>query len=111
MTIRFHNLQFCTSSVKIHTQNRILQSLCSNVYRISSKSKPKVERNPEESVNEDEDVQMEKARVKEALSCQACEEVIKCLVYKEHIYPLPVWQHDEHQSTVTSVAETSGGGE
>ncbi|KAM3592158.1 uncharacterized protein V6R79_013887 [Siganus canaliculatus] len=42
--------------------------------RISSKPKPKVERNPEEGQNEDEDVQMEKARVKEALSCQSCEE-------------------------------------
>lgn len=38
-------------------------------------SKPKVERNQEESQNEDEDVQMEKARVKEALSCRCCEEV------------------------------------
>uniref|UniRef100_A0A8C8MGJ7 Cholesterol transporter ABCA5 n=1 Tax=Oncorhynchus tshawytscha TaxID=74940 RepID=A0A8C8MGJ7_ONCTS len=34
----------------------------------------KVERNPEEGINEDEDVQMEKARVKEALTCQCCEE-------------------------------------
>ncbi|XP_032357710.1 cholesterol transporter ABCA5 isoform X1 [Etheostoma spectabile] len=42
--------------------------------RISSKSKPKVEKNPEEVLNEDEDVQMEKARVKEALTCQSCEE-------------------------------------
>uniref|UniRef100_A0A674F8F1 Cholesterol transporter ABCA5 n=1 Tax=Salmo trutta TaxID=8032 RepID=A0A674F8F1_SALTR len=42
--------------------------------RISSKTKDKVERNPEEGINEDEDVQMEKARVKEALTCQCCEE-------------------------------------
>ncbi|XP_054898455.1 ATP-binding cassette sub-family A member 5 [Poeciliopsis prolifica] len=42
--------------------------------RISSKSKAKPERIPEEGRNEDEDVQMEKARVKEALTCQACEE-------------------------------------
>uniref|UniRef100_A0A7N6FBV9 ABC transporter domain-containing protein n=1 Tax=Anabas testudineus TaxID=64144 RepID=A0A7N6FBV9_ANATE len=33
-------------------------------------------RNPEEGLNEDEDVQMEKARVKEALTCQSCEEVM-----------------------------------
>uniref|UniRef100_A0A4W5NEE0 Cholesterol transporter ABCA5 n=1 Tax=Hucho hucho TaxID=62062 RepID=A0A4W5NEE0_9TELE len=33
-----------------------------------------MERNPEEGINEDEDVQMEKARVKEALTCQCCEE-------------------------------------
>uniref|UniRef100_A0A673C6A2 Cholesterol transporter ABCA5 n=1 Tax=Sphaeramia orbicularis TaxID=375764 RepID=A0A673C6A2_9TELE len=46
-------------------------SVCS---RISSKSTPKPERNPEDGMNEDEDVQMEKARVKEAISCQACEE-------------------------------------
>lgn len=46
-----------------------------NLYRISSNSKPKAERNPEEGLNEDEDVQMEKARVKEALTCQSCEEV------------------------------------
>lgn len=43
--------------------------------RISSKSKAKLDRNPEEGLNEDEDVQMEKARVKEALTCQSCEEV------------------------------------
>uniref|UniRef100_A0AAX7TC11 Cholesterol transporter ABCA5 n=1 Tax=Astatotilapia calliptera TaxID=8154 RepID=A0AAX7TC11_ASTCA len=41
---------------------------------ISSQSKAKVERNLEEGQNEDEDVQMERARVKEALSCQSCEE-------------------------------------
>lgn len=34
-----------------------------------------MERNLEEGQNEDEDVQMERARVKEALSCQSCEEV------------------------------------
>ncbi|XP_076855746.1 cholesterol transporter ABCA5 [Brachyhypopomus gauderio] len=42
--------------------------------RISSKAKGKVQRNPEESINEDEDVLLEKARVKEALTCQSCEE-------------------------------------
>ncbi|XP_062859011.1 ATP-binding cassette sub-family A member 5 [Trichomycterus rosablanca] len=42
--------------------------------RISSKSKGKVQRNPEENVDEDEDVLVEKARVKEALTCQCCEE-------------------------------------
>lgn len=47
-------------------------------YRISTKSKVKVEKNPEEGLNEDEDVQMEKARVKEALSCRSCEEVSCC---------------------------------
>uniref|UniRef100_A0A672NXJ7 Cholesterol transporter ABCA5 n=1 Tax=Sinocyclocheilus grahami TaxID=75366 RepID=A0A672NXJ7_SINGR len=31
-------------------------------------------RNPEENMSEDEDVQVEKARVKEALTCQCCEE-------------------------------------
>lgn len=51
-------------------------SMC---YRISSSSKPKVEGNPEEGPNEDEDVQMEKARVKEALTCQSCEEVSRPL--------------------------------
>lgn len=49
------------------------------LYRISSSSKPKVEGNPEEGLNEDEDVQMEKARVKEALNCQSCEEVSRPL--------------------------------
>lgn len=44
-------------------------------YRISTKSKVKVEKNPEEALNEDEDIQMENARVKEALSCRTCEEV------------------------------------
>uniref|UniRef100_A0A671KUD1 ATP-binding cassette sub-family A member 5-like n=1 Tax=Sinocyclocheilus anshuiensis TaxID=1608454 RepID=A0A671KUD1_9TELE len=34
----------------------------------------KAQRNPEENVSEDEDVQVEKARVKEALACQCCEE-------------------------------------
>lgn len=37
-----------------------------------------MEKNPEEGLNEDEDVQMEKARVKEALSCRSCEEVSRC---------------------------------
>ncbi|XP_033897219.1 cholesterol transporter ABCA5 isoform X1 [Acipenser ruthenus] len=41
--------------------------------RISS-GKTKVHRNPDESDNEDEDVQAERTRVKEALSCQTCEE-------------------------------------
>uniref|UniRef100_A0A671P574 Cholesterol transporter ABCA5 n=1 Tax=Sinocyclocheilus anshuiensis TaxID=1608454 RepID=A0A671P574_9TELE len=34
----------------------------------------KAQRNPEENMSEDEDVQVEKARVKEALTCQCCEE-------------------------------------
>uniref|UniRef100_A0A8B9RD10 Cholesterol transporter ABCA5 n=1 Tax=Astyanax mexicanus TaxID=7994 RepID=A0A8B9RD10_ASTMX len=42
--------------------------------RISSKAKGKVQRNPEENVDEDEDILVEKARVKEALTCQCCEE-------------------------------------
>ncbi|XP_026105113.1 ATP-binding cassette sub-family A member 5-like [Carassius auratus] len=44
--------------------------------RISSQAKSKPQRNPEENVSEDEDedVQVEKARVKEALTCQSCEE-------------------------------------
>lgn len=50
-----------------------------SIYRISSNSKVKIEKNPEEGVNEDEDVQMEKARVKEALSCRSCEDVSHCL--------------------------------
>ncbi|XP_033975755.1 ATP-binding cassette sub-family A member 5 isoform X1 [Trematomus bernacchii] len=41
---------------------------------ISSKSKPRLDKNIEEGLNEDEDVRMEKARVKEALTCQSCEE-------------------------------------
>lgn len=55
--------------------------------RISSKSKPKVERNPEDGLNEDEDVQMEKARVREALTCQSCEEkpvVVVSNLRKQH---------------------------
>uniref|UniRef100_A0A672NZL0 ATP binding cassette subfamily A member 5 n=1 Tax=Sinocyclocheilus grahami TaxID=75366 RepID=A0A672NZL0_SINGR len=36
--------------------------------------KSKAQRNPEENMSEDEDVQVEKARVKEALTCQCCEE-------------------------------------
>ncbi|KAI5103425.1 ATP-binding cassette sub-family A member 5 isoform X1, partial [Silurus meridionalis] len=42
--------------------------------RISCKAKGKVQRNPEENINEDEDVMVEKARVREALTCQCCEE-------------------------------------
>uniref|UniRef100_A0A3P8UFW8 ATP binding cassette subfamily A member 5 n=1 Tax=Cynoglossus semilaevis TaxID=244447 RepID=A0A3P8UFW8_CYNSE len=41
--------------------------------RISSKSKSKVEKFPVEEQNEDEDIVMEKARVKEALTCQSCD--------------------------------------
>uniref|UniRef100_A0A8C6NMZ2 ATP binding cassette subfamily A member 5 n=1 Tax=Nothobranchius furzeri TaxID=105023 RepID=A0A8C6NMZ2_NOTFU len=45
-----------------------------SLHRISSKSKPKLDWAPDEGMNEDEDVQIEKARVKEALTCQSCEE-------------------------------------
>uniref|UniRef100_A0A673I5W9 Cholesterol transporter ABCA5 n=1 Tax=Sinocyclocheilus rhinocerous TaxID=307959 RepID=A0A673I5W9_9TELE len=38
------------------------------------KYQSKAQRNPEENMSEDEDVQVEKARVKEALTCQCCEE-------------------------------------
>uniref|UniRef100_A0A672NSJ7 ATP binding cassette subfamily A member 5 n=1 Tax=Sinocyclocheilus grahami TaxID=75366 RepID=A0A672NSJ7_SINGR len=41
---------------------------------ISSQARSKAQRNPEENMSEDEDVQVEKARVKEALTCQCCEE-------------------------------------
>uniref|UniRef100_A0A8C7V2D9 Cholesterol transporter ABCA5 n=1 Tax=Oncorhynchus mykiss TaxID=8022 RepID=A0A8C7V2D9_ONCMY len=54
-----------------YSRNR---SQSTEMLRISSNTKAKVERNPEEGINEDEDVQMEKARVKEALTCQCCEE-------------------------------------
>uniref|UniRef100_A0A9J8ARI4 Cholesterol transporter ABCA5 n=1 Tax=Cyprinus carpio carpio TaxID=630221 RepID=A0A9J8ARI4_CYPCA len=43
-------------------------------FLISSQAKSKAQRNPEESMSEDEDVQMERAQVKEALTCQCCEE-------------------------------------
>ncbi|XP_060889352.1 ATP-binding cassette sub-family A member 5 [Labrus mixtus] len=55
--------------------------------RISSQSKPVVARNPEEGLSEDEDVRMEKARVKEALTCQSCEEkpvVVVSNLRKQH---------------------------
>uniref|UniRef100_A0A8C7V6D6 Cholesterol transporter ABCA5 n=1 Tax=Oncorhynchus mykiss TaxID=8022 RepID=A0A8C7V6D6_ONCMY len=52
---------------------------------ISSNTKAKVERNPEEGINEDEDVQMEKARVKEALTCQCCEEVCVLSAFYSHL--------------------------
>ncbi|CAK6974754.1 ATP-binding cassette sub-family A member 5 isoform X1 [Scomber scombrus] len=65
-------LLFLLRWLEIHYGGRTMKS--DQFCRISSKSKPRVERNPEEGLNEDEDVQMEKARVKEALSCQSCEE-------------------------------------
>ena len=46
---------------------------------MSSQPKAKVGRNLEEGLNEDKDVKMEKARVKEALTCQCCEEVCVCV--------------------------------
>uniref|UniRef100_A0A4W5PE65 ABC transporter domain-containing protein n=1 Tax=Hucho hucho TaxID=62062 RepID=A0A4W5PE65_9TELE len=65
----------------LHTANLLTSSNLTVVVtivfpprRISSQSKAEVERNPEQGSNEDEDVQMEKARVKEALTCQCCEE-------------------------------------
>uniref|UniRef100_A0AAR2L7N2 Cholesterol transporter ABCA5 n=1 Tax=Pygocentrus nattereri TaxID=42514 RepID=A0AAR2L7N2_PYGNA len=45
-----------------------------SLFRISSKANCKVQRNPEENEDEDEDILVEKARVKEALTCQCCEE-------------------------------------
>ncbi|KAK6301479.1 hypothetical protein J4Q44_G00275320 [Coregonus suidteri] len=65
-------LLFILRWLEIHYGGRIMKN--DQFCRISSKSKAKVERNPEEGINEDEDVQMEKARVKEALTCQCCEE-------------------------------------
>uniref|UniRef100_A0A672MA86 Cholesterol transporter ABCA5 n=1 Tax=Sinocyclocheilus grahami TaxID=75366 RepID=A0A672MA86_SINGR len=41
---------------------------------LNQNAKSKAQRNPEENVSEDEDVQVEKARVKEVLTCQCCEE-------------------------------------
>lgn len=38
-----------------------------------------MEKNPEEGVSEDEDLQAEKARVKEALGCRSRLEVSSCL--------------------------------
>uniref|UniRef100_A0A3B4ZPC9 Cholesterol transporter ABCA5 n=1 Tax=Stegastes partitus TaxID=144197 RepID=A0A3B4ZPC9_9TELE len=68
-------LLFLLRWLEIHYGGRTMKN--DQFCRISSQPKPKVERNPEDSQNEDEDVQMEKARVKEALTCQACEEVRK----------------------------------
>uniref|UniRef100_A0A8C0YM09 ABC transporter domain-containing protein n=1 Tax=Cyprinus carpio carpio TaxID=630221 RepID=A0A8C0YM09_CYPCA len=57
-----------------------------------SVSKSKAQRKPEENTSEDEDkdVQVEKARVKEALTCQSCEEVqphfsVKNLTFTETV--------------------------
>ncbi|XP_069016034.1 cholesterol transporter ABCA5 [Embiotoca jacksoni] len=65
-------LLFVLRWLEIHYGGRTMKN--DQFCRISSKSKPKVERNPEEGLNEDEDVRMEKARVKEALTCQSCED-------------------------------------
>uniref|UniRef100_A0A3Q3LXV7 Cholesterol transporter ABCA5 n=1 Tax=Mastacembelus armatus TaxID=205130 RepID=A0A3Q3LXV7_9TELE len=65
-------LLFLLRWLELHYGGRTMKN--DQFCRISSKSKPKVERNPEEVLNEDEDVQMEKARVKEALTCQSCDE-------------------------------------
>uniref|UniRef100_A0A665WQE6 ATP binding cassette subfamily A member 5 n=1 Tax=Echeneis naucrates TaxID=173247 RepID=A0A665WQE6_ECHNA len=66
-------LLFLLRWLEIHYGGRTMKN--DQFCRISPNSKPKVEKNPEEGLNEDEDVQMEKARVKEALTCQSCEEV------------------------------------
>uniref|UniRef100_A0A665WS11 Cholesterol transporter ABCA5 n=1 Tax=Echeneis naucrates TaxID=173247 RepID=A0A665WS11_ECHNA len=65
-------LLFLLRWLEIHYGGRTMKN--DQFCRISPNSKPKVEKNPEEGLNEDEDVQMEKARVKEALTCQSCEE-------------------------------------
>uniref|UniRef100_A0A3P8SXZ0 Cholesterol transporter ABCA5 n=1 Tax=Amphiprion percula TaxID=161767 RepID=A0A3P8SXZ0_AMPPE len=65
-------LLFLLRWLEIHYGGRTMKN--DQFCRISSQPKPKVERNPEDGLNEDEDVQMEKARVKEALTCQSCEE-------------------------------------
>lgn len=78
-------LLFLLRWLEIHYGGRTMKN--DQFCRISSKSKPKVERNPEEGLNEDEDVQMEKARVKEALTCQSCEEkpvVVVSNLRKQH---------------------------
>ncbi|XP_028286434.1 cholesterol transporter ABCA5 isoform X2 [Parambassis ranga] len=65
-------LLFLLRWLEIHYGGRTMKN--DQFCRISSKAKPKLERNPEEELNEDEDVRMERARVKEALTCQSCEE-------------------------------------
>uniref|UniRef100_A0A3Q3WA36 Cholesterol transporter ABCA5 n=1 Tax=Mola mola TaxID=94237 RepID=A0A3Q3WA36_MOLML len=78
-------LLFLLRWLEIHYGGRTMKN--DQFCRISSSSKPKIERNPEEGLNEDEDVQMEKARVKEALSCQSCEEkpvVVVSNLRKQH---------------------------
>uniref|UniRef100_A0A671XXF8 Cholesterol transporter ABCA5 n=1 Tax=Sparus aurata TaxID=8175 RepID=A0A671XXF8_SPAAU len=78
-------LLFLLRWLELHYGGRTMKN--DQFCRISSKSKPKVERNPEEGLNEDEDVQMEKARVKEALTCQSCEEkpvVVVSNLRKQH---------------------------
>lgn len=61
--------------------------------RMSSNRRPKVERNPEEGPDQDEDqdVQMEKARVKEALSCRSCDEVKSRPRLPPHCFPFSIW--------------------
>uniref|UniRef100_A0A8C4H5T4 ABC transporter domain-containing protein n=1 Tax=Dicentrarchus labrax TaxID=13489 RepID=A0A8C4H5T4_DICLA len=78
-------LLFLLRWLELHYGGRTMKN--DQFCRISSKSQPKVERNPEEGLNEDEDVQMEKARVKEALTCQSCEEkpvVVVSNLRKQH---------------------------
>ncbi|KAG8008859.1 ATP-binding cassette sub-family A member 5 [Nibea albiflora] len=78
-------LLFLLRWLEIHYGGRTMKN--DQFCRISSKPKPKVERNPEEGLNEDEDVQMEKARVKEALTCQSCGEkpvVVVSNLRKQH---------------------------
>ncbi|KAE8283807.1 ATP-binding cassette sub-family A member 5 [Larimichthys crocea] len=78
-------LLFLLRWLEIHYGGRTMKN--DQFCRISSTPKPKVERNPEEGLNEDEDVQMEKARVKEALTCQSCEEkpvVVVSNLRKQH---------------------------
>lgn len=70
LQVDFHRLSYLGSA-----RERWQVFYPSNVHRISSKSKFKVEKNPEEGLNEDEDVQMERTRVKNALSTQSHEEV------------------------------------
>uniref|UniRef100_A0A6Q2X5Y1 ABC transporter domain-containing protein n=1 Tax=Esox lucius TaxID=8010 RepID=A0A6Q2X5Y1_ESOLU len=70
------NLTAVVSLTQSHTQP--LTHALTHTHARACTPKPKIERNPEEAVSDDEDVQMERTRVKEALICQSCEEV--CVV-------------------------------
>lgn len=79
MLVYFSNFPLCNVYI---SYNFNYLKICPHMFRnLSTKSKTKKFPEPPNNEDEDEDVKAERLKVKELMSCQCCEEVIKNLKY------------------------------